>query len=246
MKKIALTIFRVVSLIIIIICLFLIYRWYKNNESNKLIQDEIRQFVTVENIPSIENVAEEKLIINFDELKKINPETVGWIRVNNTNIDYSVVQHSDNSYYLNHNFYKQSNGAGWIFADFKNSFDILDKNTIIYGHHMRNETMFGELPNLIENSWTFEDKNLYFYFATEEKSYKAEIFSVYEMKASQLVIPNKFENDEEFLEYVQQLKDLSIHDFNIQVNKDDNIITLCTCGDTNKNRVVVHAKLIEL
>ena len=105
--------------------------------------------------------------------------------------------------------------------------------------------MFGDLAHLLEDSWNFEGNNSYFSFATEEKSYKAEIFSVYEIKASQLVIPNEFENDEEFSKYVQQLKDLSIHDFNVQVNNEDKIVTLCTCGDTNKNRIVVHAKLVE-
>lgn len=250
MKKIALILFRIVSLIIIIVCSFFIYRWYKNSESNKIIQDEIKKFVTVENIPtentSEENSVNEKLIINFKELKDINPDTVGWVRVNNTTIDYSIVQSSNNSYYLNHNFYKQSNGAGWVFADYRNSFDTLDKNTIIYGHHMRNRTMFGDLPYLVENSWNFENENSYFSFATESNSYKAEIFSIYVMKASELVIPNEFNSNEEFLKYVQQLKNLSIHTFNVEVNDDDNIITLCTCGDTNKYRVVIHAKLVEL
>ncbi len=245
MKKISLIIFRIVSLIIIIGCLIFIYRWYKNNESNKNIQNEIKKFVTIENISEADSNYE-KLIIDFKKLKDINSDIVGWVRVNNTNIDYSIVQYSDNDYYLKHNFYKEPNGAGWIFADYKNSFETLDKNTIIYGHNMRNGSMFGNLPQLLKDSWNFENKNLYFSFATEEKSYKAEIFSVYSMKASQLEIPNKFSNDEQFLEYVQQVQQLSIHDFDVKVNKDDNIITLCTCGATNKNRIVVHAKLIEL
>lgn len=250
MKKIALIIFRLVSLIIIIGCLLFIYRWYKNNESNKLIQDETKKLVTVETV-STEDTSKkdsnyEKLTINFKELKNINPDTVGWVRVKNTNIDYSVVQHSDNSYYLKHNFYKQSNSAGWVFADYRNSFTTLDKNTILYGHHMKNGTMFGDLPRLLEDSWKFENENLYFSFATEENSYKAEIFSVYMMKASELAIPNEFNNDWEFLKYIQQIKELSIHNFNVQVNHNDNIVTLCTCGSTNKYRVVVHAKLVEL
>lgn len=245
MKKIVLIIFRVVSLIIVIGCLLFIYRWYKNNESNKHIQEQISKLVTIENIPSEENSTEERLIIDFKGLKEINPDTVGWVKVNNTNINFSVVQSSDNNYYLKHNFYKESNNAGWIFADCKNSFDPLDKNTILYGHHMKNGIMFGDLAHLLEDSWNFEGNNSYFSFATEEKSYKAEIFSVYEIKASQLVIPNEFENDEEFSKYVQQLKDLSIHDFNVEVDNEDKIVTLCTCGDTNKNRIVVHAKLVE-
>ena len=230
-------IFRLVSVIIVIICLWFIYRWYKNNQINKHIQAEMEKLVTVE------SSGDENLKIDFKKLKEINSDTVGWIRVNNTNIDYPIVKYSDNNYYLNHNFYKEVNSAGWIFADCVNSFDTLDKNTILYGHHMRNGSMFGNLPHLLEDSWNFENENSYFYFSTEGKSYKAEIFSVYSMKVSELEIPNKFNNDEEFLEYTQRLKKLSIKDFNVNINKDDKIITLCTCGGSNKYRVVVHARI---
>lgn len=240
MKKKAIVVFRIVSVLIVICCLCFIYRWYKNNQINSHIQYEMEKFVTAEDLD------DESLKINFKKLKEINSDTVGWVRVNNTGIDYPVVQYSDNDYYLKHNFYKDENSAGWIFADCENSFDTLDKNTIVYGHHMRNGSMFGDLPHLLDDSWNFENKNSYFYFSTEEKSYRAEIFSVYSMKISELVIPNKFDNDEEFFKYIQQLEDLSIKDFNVQINNDDNIITLCTCGSTNKYRVVVHAKLTEL
>ena len=112
--------------------------------------------------------------------------------------------------------------------------------------NMKNGEMFENLSYLLDDSWKFENENLYFSFATEKGSYKAEIFSVYTKKISQLQIPIQFEDNEEFQEYVEQVKNLSIHDFDIDVSKKDDIITLCTCGDTSKNRIVVHAKLVEL
>ena len=245
MKKTTLIMFRIISLIIIIICLIFIYRWYKSNVINKEIQEEVGEFIDVEDV-SDEDLDAQKLIINFKELKEINPETVGWVRVNNTNIDFPIVQHSDNTYYLKHNFYNEWNNSGWIFADSENSFETLDKNTIIYGHNMKNGEMFENLSYLLNDSWNFEKENLYFSFATEKKSYKAEIFSVYMKKATQLQIPSEFEDNEEFQEYIEEIKNSSIHDFDIDINKKDEIITLCTCGDTSKNRIVVHAKLIEL
>lgn len=249
---IAILIFRLISLIIIVICLCVLYKWHKNNMQNNEIIDELGEFATLEdstdNIEenSEESLSEEfKLSVNFNELKAQNSDTVAWVRVNNTNIDFPVVKAENNSYYLKRNFKKQSNGAGWIFADYRNSFDTLDKNTVVYGHNRRNGTMFSNLSNFLTDSWSFENENSYFYFATENVSYKAQIFSVYMMKASKLFIPNNFVDEIEFQNYIQSLKDLSINEFNVEISSSDNIVTLCTCDNTNQNRIVVHAKLVE-
>ncbi len=250
---ISILIFRIVSIIIIAICLVILYRWHQNNVENDAIIDELGEFATLEDSTSNTDEQpaegstneESKLSVDFNELKAKNSDTVAWVRVNNTNIDFPVVKADSNNYYLKRNFKKESNGAGWIFADYRNSFDNLDKNTIVYGHNRRNGTMFSNLSLFMGNSWNFENENTYFYFATESASYKAEIFSVYMMKASKLTIPNSFADEIEFQNYVQGLKDLSIHNFNVEIQGSDNIVTLCTCDNTNQNRIVVHAKLIE-
>ena len=247
--KIAIIVFRIISIIIIVICLIVLYMWHKNNVKNNDLMNELGNFANLdkieENDDSNEN-SEMKLQVNFEELKSKNPDTVAWVKVNNTNIDFSVVQSADNNYYLKHNFNKQSNGAGWIFADYRNSFDELNRNTIIYGHNRRNGTMFSNLLYLLDDNWNFENENSYFYFATEKASYKAEIFSVYMMNANKVkLLAHEFANDAEFLTYIQSLKESSIHDFNVEITNEDKIITLCTCDNTNQNRVVVHAKLIE-
>ncbi len=250
---IAVLIFRLISLIIIVICLLVLYKWHENNMQNNEIIDELGDCASLEDNSKVtsdgtqEGTVEEdfKLAVNFNELKAKNADTVAWVRVNNTNIDFPVVKAEDNNYYLKRNFKKESNGAGWIFADYRNSFDTLDKNTIIYGHNRRNGTMFSNLTNLLTDSWSFENENSYFYFATENMTYKAQIFSVYMMRSSKLNIPNNFSDESEFQNYIQGLKDLSINEFNVEVSNIDKIITLCTCDNTNKNRIVVHAKLIE-
>ena len=91
--------------------------------------------------------------MDFTELKKQNPDTVAHIKVNNTRISYVVVQGNDNEYYLNHNFNKEKNRAGWIFADYRNSFDESDKNLIIYGHNMKDGSMFDTLIKTIDKEW---------------------------------------------------------------------------------------------
>ncbi len=260
LSNIGIIIFRIISIIIIGICLSVLYKWHQNNIQNNDIIHELSEFVSLEDTNYIEGKIEYenensenniednneslKLLVNFDELKHKNSDTVAWVKVNNTNINFPVVQSVDNDFYLKRNFNKNPNGAGWIFADYRNSFDILDKNTIVYGHNRRNGTMFGNLTYLIGNSWNFENENSYFYFSTEKASYRAQIFSVYMMKATKLSIPNKFDDNMHFENYIKDLKSLSICSFDVYVSSDDNIITLCTCDNTSQNRIVVHAKLI--
>ena len=83
--------------------------------------------------------------MDFNDLIKKNSETVGWIKVNNTNVNYSIVQHKDNEYYLHHDFNKNSNYNAWVFADYRDNFKYFENNTIIYAHNLTNRTMFGSL-----------------------------------------------------------------------------------------------------
>ena len=91
--------------------------------------------------------------VNFEDLKAQNKDTVAFIKVNGTNINYPVVQTTDNSFYLNHSFDKNYNSAGWVFLDYRNDINNLNDNTIIYAHSMLNNTMFGSLKNILNNNW---------------------------------------------------------------------------------------------
>ena len=82
--------------------------------------------------------------VNLDYYINKNSETVGWIQINGTHVNYPIVKHQDNSYYLEHDFYKRKTSVGWIFADYRNNFDTLDNNTIIYGHNLINKTIGGK------------------------------------------------------------------------------------------------------
>lgn len=256
-KSLGIILFRGISIIIIIACLAVLYNWNENNKKNISIINELGEYAQITGIEQealqesensndskMENNSQ-KLIVNFEELKTKNSDIVAWIKVNNTNINFPIVKTSDNNYYLKHNFNKESNGAGWIFADYRCSFDDLGKNTIIYGHNRRNGTMFSNLSYMLNKDWNFENENSYFSFATKSKSYKAEIFSVYMINASKLTIPNSFSDNFEFENYINSIKSLSIYNFNVNVSESDNIVTLCTCDNTSRNRIVVHAKLIE-
>ena len=89
--------------------------------------------------------------VDFQELKSTNNQTVGWIQVNGTNINYPFVQANDNKYYLTHSFDKSHNTSGWVFLDYRNNIQTLDKNTILYAHGRIDKTMFGTLKNILNN-----------------------------------------------------------------------------------------------
>ena len=93
------------------------------------------------------------LEVNFDNLKKINSDTVGWIKVNGTKINYPFVHTSNNEYYLKHTFDKTSNKKGWVFLDFRNDIENLSSNNILYAHGLVNNQMFGSLRKTIKPSW---------------------------------------------------------------------------------------------
>ena len=126
---------------------------------------------------SLQDIPAEQLplSVDFDELKKINPDIVAWIAFDNIDISYPVVQR-DNSYYLSHTFEGKENVAGCIFMDEQNTSDFSDNHTILYGHNMKNGTMFGMLKNYKEQE--FLEENRYFTIYTPDAEYRYEISSV--------------------------------------------------------------------
>lgn len=231
-KNIISNLLLIIFLILFIVSFIEIIKWYKENKTNQKVQEKIAEAV-------IET--EDKTLIDFSKLKEINKDTVGWLKVNGTDIEYAVVKTNDNSYYLDHNFEKEYNKAGWIFADYKNKLDGTDKNIVIYGHNRRDGSMFASLNNILKEEWYSNEENRKITFITENEEAVYEVFSIYQIEAEDYYITTNFENIE-FLEYIQTVKNRSIKDFNIEVSEDDNILTLSTCGNNNDYRVVLHAK----
>ncbi len=219
-----------------------IYKWYKDKTNNNKIVEQIRDTVIVEEKNEDENKEESK--VDFNKLKEQNSDAVAWIKVNNTNIEYPVVKGSNNSFYLNHNFDKSNNSAGWIFADYRNKFDNTDKNIVIYGHNMKDNSMFGSLKNILNSDWYDNEENTNITLYTENEKCIYKVFSIYEIESENYYIKTEFSDDNNFEQFVKTIKERSIKEFNIDVSKDDNILTLSTCANNNKYRVVLHAKKI--
>ena len=183
--------------------------------------------------------------VDFNNLLQKNSDTVGWIKVDGTKVNYPVVQSSDNSYYLNHACNGSSNIGGWIFADYRDDFKEFGKNTIIYGHNMNNKTMFGSIPNMLYNGYLNNSSNYYIKISTPTTNTIWKVFSIYTVEPETYYIKTGFYS-ENFGDWLNTIKGRSIYDFGISVGEDDKVLTLSTCDNSGTKRVAVHAKMINI
>ena len=234
-SKILITLIQIVLIAVIIFSGIKIIEWIKSNKKNKDIMSEIKENVVINNDMDSNN---EEYKIDFAKLKQKNSDAIAWIKVNGTDIDFPVVKGTDNSYYLTHNFDKEKNKAGWIFADYRNKFDGTDKNIIIYGHNMKNGSMFASLKDVIKEEWYNNENNKYIALITENENCKYQVFSVYQIETEEYYLQTNISN---FKEFVEKIKGRSKKDFNVDIKETDSILTLSTCADNTKYRVVLHA-----
>ena len=183
------------------------------------------------------------LDVDFNDLKRQNSDTKGWIKVNGTNINYPFVKANDNEYYLKHSFDKSSNKKGWVFLDYRNDMDNLSDNTKIYAHGLVNNAMFGSLRNTTKERWYKNKDNHIIKIATENKTMLFLVFSSYTIEPESYYITDNIESDVERLNFYESLKKRSVYDYGVNLSSKDKILTLSSCYDNTK-RMVLHAKLI--
>ncbi len=239
-------IFRIVSLIIILICSIKLIYWFKENNSNKELLSDIKSQISIseESETSTDNTTEKDYSLDFQKLKEMNSDTVGWLKINNTDIDFPVVQGKNNDFYMTHNFNKEYNSAGWIFADYRNTFDGTDKNTIIYGHNRRDGSMFSTLNNTLDQLWYTSQDNHIITLYTPEKLLKYQVFSVYKVDSNEFDNSTNFKLSKEYQNYITTAINRSIYNFNVEVTTLDKILTIYTCANNNQYRIIVQGKLI--
>ena len=241
-KKIFIYLFLILFLSVFIYSIYNIIDWYIAGKKNEKIINDINDAIIEEEIE--EEIVDEdtSLTVDFEILKEKNSEAVGFIKVNGTKIEYSVVKHKDNFYYLTHSFDRSYNKYGWIFANFENKFDGTDKNITLFGHNMRNGSMFGTLKNVLTEEWQSNEDNHKVLFITEEGKFIYQVFSTYKIYKEEYFATSNFKDDSEFLTFINKIKKRSNKDYNVEVTEDDQILTLSTCHSNNNYRVVLHAK----
>ena len=216
------------------------------------IQEKITQVIEISDSEKIleemnEDIKEEeKPAVNKEiaALMQENPDTVAWLKVNNTNIDYPVVKSINNDYYLNHNFYMETDNNGWVFMDHRNDTESVSDNIIIYAHNRYySGVMFGTLQNALRYSWYTDPSNQIIALDTLYEDLNYQIFSIYKISVTNDYMRVTFYDDADRLEFYNMLKDRSIYDFGINIEGDVKILTLSTCAD-EENRYVIHAVLL--
>ena len=186
--------------------------------------------------------------IDFEELQEINSDLYAWIRIPDTNIDYPIAQREgDDAYYLTHDMYQQSRVAGCIYTGECSSKDFTGPNTVIYGHNMKNKSMFQNL-HLFADSEFFEE-HPYVYIYMPDRVLVYEIFAAYTYDDRHIMYSFDFTDPEVFEDYLNDIYEVRSMSKNlredVEVTADDNIITLATCvGGQPQSRYLVQAVLI--
>lgn len=228
--------------------LFHIYTEYKKGTDE---YNEIEQMAVTDRDPETEESEsgsgpKPPISVDFDKLRSINTDVIGWIYVEALdNINYPVVKGKDNEEYLHTTYEKNYNFAGTIFMDFENSSDFSDCNTLVYGHNMKNGSMFGSLKKFTSDPETYQ-KSKYFWILTPEKNYRYEIISSYVTGVNSDTYTLFKGPGEEFQKYLETIKgysEIQTEDTEALTIK-DKIVTLSTCTGNESTRFVVQGKQV--
>ncbi|RCW43518.1 class B sortase [Paenibacillus prosopidis] len=190
---------------------------------------------------------EKDVLKEYSNLYKQNSDLVGWIQMPGFKvpIDYPVMQADDNEYYLKRDFKKKSSFAGSIFMDYINN-PQMDMNIVIYGHAMNDHSMFGNLMNYYARADKYT-KHTKIFLNLMNTQFEYEVFSTYAANRDYNYRQTNFSSDDEYLDFLQRIRDKSIYNYNVELTSDDKLITLSTCNNEfgDEYRSVIHAKLIK-
>lgn len=203
-----------------------------------------------QSVPSIfptANVDIPQKNLNFNELQKTNPDIYAWIYIPGTSVDYPVLQHpTDDTFYLEHNIDGSAGLPGCIYSELLNGKSFDDRNTVLYGHNMRNGSMFATLHRYADKD--FFDTNRYIYIYTEKGTYVYEIFAAYTYSDIHLLKGLDITSDEKFADYLESV--LAIRgmgnniDNSLNIDSSDRIVTLSTCTSNDIRRFLVQGVLL--
>lgn len=209
------------------------YQIYLILEENYQEQKQNQALSEIAKVDKEEINDKEEVQINFDALTKVNSEIIGWIQIPDTTIDYAMVQGIDNDYYLHYNAMKEKNYAGAVFMDYRNDSYFKDEHTIIYAHNVKHGTMFAPLESYSDES--FFNQHPIFYIYTPKQNYEIHIFAFYTTNDTSdayelyLTPQNK-------MDYIQQWRNQSLYQNDLQIKESDHIVTLSTCSYERNNQ----------
>lgn len=265
-KKNALIVLMIVAIIAFIGSGIYIVRYYKNQETARIALEELQkekelqeermqseqtEKVETEKQDSKNAGKEEKVVeipVDFKALQAQNPDVYAWISIPGTAIDYPILQSADdNSYYLNHTIDKAEGLPGSIYTENLNAQDFTDNNTVIYGHNMKNGSMFADLHKYSDN--LFLEENPYILIYTKDQALKYQIFAAYISDDKHILNSYDFTDKAVYQSYLNDIfaiRDMSaVINRELEVTGEDRIITLSTCNSVFDQRWIVQAVLME-
>ncbi|MEY8440692.1 class B sortase [Anaerotruncus colihominis] len=188
-------------------------------------------------------------VVDFEALRENGPDIIGWLNLPDTAINYPVTQTDDNEYYLHHLYDGTYNKVGCLFADYENQADFSDRNTIIYGHNMRDGSMFAALNEYDEQSYF--DGHPQMYLVTPGGGYIVEIFTAFVAKPSESGSDTSpwrlsFKDDGAYTTWLTAMAERSVVETDVTVTSSDKVLTLSTCTPGGASRFIVMAKLVEV
>lgn len=224
----------VAALAIFCVSAFQLYRIGKGYYDGRSEYDKVRELALEDENQNGDDTSDYG--VNFDELLKINSDTIGWIRFapEPSIINYPIVQGKDNEEYLHKTFSANENTMGAIFLNVDNRPNFGDKNSIIYGHRMRDGSMFRHLQDYDDKA--FWEANPYFYIYTKDgRRLVYRIYSTGEVEDTSECYRTEFATDEEFQEFLNMTKQISLYDTGVELTTSDKIVTLSTCTSASDN-----------
>ena len=212
-------------------------------------QTEAPEDDTTETEPAEEDPSVVLPVVDFEALRETGPDIIGWLSLPDTVINYPVTQADDNEYYLHHLYDGTYNKVGCLFADYENKADFSDRNTIIYGHNMRDGSMFAALNEYDEQSYFDTHKQMY--LVTPEGNYLCEIFAAFVAKPSESGSDTSpwrlsWKDDGSYTTWLTAMAERSVVETDVTVTSSDKVLTLSTCTPGGASRFIVMAKLVEV
>lgn len=231
----------VIAVIVFCVSAFQLFRIISGYYEGRKEYDKVREMAVTEKETGSGEEKETQFTVDFDTLKGINPDTVGWIRFypEPSQINYPVVQTTDNSTYLDKTFSANDNTVGAIFVNTYNNPDFNDRNTIIYGHRMNDSSMFHDLAKYEDKS--FWESNPYFYFYTPDgREITYHIYAAGQVTDTSDTYLTEFADDAAYQAFLDYTKEASAYDTGVEVTADDTVVTLSTCTKaSDEHRMVV-------
>ena len=197
--------------------------------------------------PDAENTAalpEVPIVIDWEQLKKTNGDIVAWLYCADTPINYPIVQAKDNEFYLTHGFDGKKGDSGALFLDCRNNIAANDENFIVYGHRMKDDSMFGTIPQYAEESYYIKHPTLY--LLTPEQNYRVGLFACRTVHSEEKYFETSFESKKAFQRYLNKAIEQSYWPSDTPAGTDYSSLTLVTCStyaNTNNPRLLVHGCL---